>query len=336
MTRRLLIFAILASATVALLLLNVFFGAVDIPAADVADILLGRNVHDDSWRFIILESRLPQAVTALLCGCSLAVCGLMLQAVFRNPLADPSILGISSGAGLGVAFVMLLYGGSVSVGMLSIGGFATVLAAAFIGATAVTLLMFSLSSIIRSDAMLLIAGVMVGYLSSSIIVLLSYYASEEGLRAYTLWGMGNFASVSTERLPLFSIIAVVCLSASVLLVKSLNILSLGTLYAENLGVNTRQLRGTVLIVTGILTALTTSFCGPVAFIGLAVPHIARMALHTDDYRKLLPATILTGGGVAMACNLACTMTPSGTMLPVNAVTPVIGAPVILYVMTRRR
>ena len=142
MTRRLLIFALLASATVALLLLNVFFGAVDIPAADVADILLGRDVHDDSWRFIILESRLPQAVTALLCGCSLAVCGLMLQAVFRNPLADPSILGISSGAGLGVAFVMLLYGGSVSVGMLSIGGFATVLAAAFLGATAVTLLMF--------------------------------------------------------------------------------------------------------------------------------------------------------------------------------------------------
>ena len=177
---------------------------------------------------------------------------------------------------------------------------------------------------------------MVGYLSSSIIVLLSYYASVEGLRAYTLWGMGNFASVSTERLPLFSLIAVVCLSASVLLVKSLNILSLGTLYAENLGVNTRRLRGTVLIVTGILTALTTSFCGPVAFIGLAVPHIARMALHTDDYRKLLPATILTGGGVAMACNLACTMTPSGTMLPVNAVTPVIGAPVILYVMTKRR
>lgn len=184
MTRRLLIFALLASATVALLLLNVFFGAVDIPAADVADILLGRDVHDDSWRFIILESRLPQAVTALLCGCSLAVCGLMLQAVFRNPLADPSILGISSGAGLGVAFVMLLYGGSVSVGMLSIGGFATVLAAAFIGATAVTLLMFSLSSIIRSDAMLLIAGVMVGYLSSSIIVLLSYYASEEIGRAH--------------------------------------------------------------------------------------------------------------------------------------------------------
>lgn len=323
-------------AVAALMALNLFLGAVSIPAVAVADALLGNDVANDSWRFIVLQSRLPQAVTALLCGSGLAVCGLLLQAVFRNPLADPSILGISGGAGLGVAAVMLLMGGGISIGAMSVSGFMAVLAAAFAGASLVTLLMFFLSRLIRGNGMLLIAGVMVGYLASSVIMLLNFFASEDGIRAYTLWGMGNFSSVSYAMLPLFATVALACLAWSLTLVKPLNILVLGPQYAENLGVDTRRLRNRILLVTGLLTALTTSFCGPVAFLGLAVPHLARLFLRTDNYRSLLPAVMLLGGLVALACNVACSLPSHGGVLPINAVTPVVGAPVILYVMTRRR
>lgn len=320
---------------VALLLLNVFYGVVNIPMSSVWSILCGGSDTNASWRFIILESRLPQAITALLTGGALSVCGLMLQAVFRNPLADPSILGISSGSGLGVALVMLFFGGGISIGNLSLGGFAAVLAAAFVGAMLVTLLMFTLSGIIRSNAMLLIVGVMTGYLSSSVIMLLNFFASADGVRAYMLWGMGNFASVSADRLPVFATVSVVCLITSVMLVKPLNVLVLGPQYARNLGINTRRLRNIILLVTGLLTALTTAFCGPIAFLGLAVPHIARLLLRTDDYRLLLPATILIGSIVALLCNFACVLPADGGVIPINAVTPIVGAPVIIYIMLRK-
>lgn len=321
---------------VVLLLLNLFSGAVDIPVSSVARILCGGdNDVNASWQFIVLESRLPQAFTALLAGSSLAVCGLLMQAIFRNPLADPSILGISGGAGLGVALVMLFFGGGIAVGGLSVGGFVAVLLAAFVGAVVVTLLMLFLSEVIHSNAMLLIVGVMTGYLASSAIMLLNFFASADGVRSYMLWGMGNFASVSSERLPLFAAVSVACLVASALIVKPLNVLVLGSQYARNLGVNTRLLRNLILLLTGLLTALTTAFCGPIAFVGLAVPHISRLLLRTDDYRLLLPATMLTGAVVALACNLACAMPSDGGVLPVNAITPVIGAPVILYIMLRK-
>lgn len=335
MKREALIFILTGIGVIALLLLSLFVGAVDIPVSSVMKILGGGGETNASWRFIILESRLPQALTAMFAGGSLAVCGLLMQAVFRNPLADPSILGVSSGAGLGVALVMLLLGGGIAVGGLGIGGFVAVLAAAFVGAVAVTVLMLFLSGIIRSNAMLLIVGVMTGYLSSSAIMLLNYFASADGIRSYMLWGMGNFGSVSAERLPVFIGVSVVCMGASALLVKPLNILVLGSQYARNLGVDTRRLRSCILLLTGLLTALTTAFCGPVAFVGLAVPHIARMSLHTADYRRLLPATILVGMLVALLCNLACVLPADGGILPVNALTPIVGAPVILYVMLKK-
>ena len=278
---------------------------------------------------------MPQSLTALFAGGALSVCGLLMQAVFRNPLADPSILGVSSGSGLGVALVLLLFGGGIGVGSISMGGFVAVLVAAFIGAIAVTAIMLVLSRMIRSNAMLLIMGVMTGYLSSSAIMLLNYFSSADGIRSYMLWGMGNFASVSLERLPLFVVVTSSCMVVSVLLVKPLNILLLGSQYARNLGVDTRRLRNGVLLLTGLITAVTTAFCGPIAFIGLAVPHIARLLLRTDDYRQLLPATMLAGMIVALLCNFACTLPSDGGVLPVNTLTPIVGVPVILYIMLRK-
>jgi len=303
--------------------------------SSVLRILSGGDVANASWRFIILESRLPQSLTALFAGGALSVCGLLMQAVFRNPLADPSILGVSSGSGLGVALVLLLFGGGIGVGSISMGGFVAVLVAAFIGAIAVTAIMLVLSRMIRSNAMLLIMGVMTGYLSSSAIMLLNYFSSADGIRSYMLWGMGNFASVSLERLPLFVVVTSSCMVVSVLLVKPLNILLLGSQYARNLGVDTRRLRNGVLLLTGLITAVTTAFCGPIAFIGLAVPHIARLLLRTDDYRQLLPATMLAGMIVALLCNFACTLPSDGGVLPVNTLTPIVGVPVILYIMLRK-
>ena len=335
MKREAIIFLFAGIGTIALLLLNLFSGAVSIPVSSVLRILSGGDVANASWRFIILESRLPQSLTALFAGGALSVCGLLMQAVFRNPLADPSILGVSSGSGLGVALVLLLFGGGIGVGSISMGGFVAVLVAAFIGAIAVTAIMLVLSRMIRSNAMLLIMGVMTGYLSSSAIMLLNYFSSADGIRSYMLWGMGNFASVSLERLPLFVVVTSSCMVVSVLLVKPLNILLLGSQYARNLGVDTRRLRNGVLLLTGSITAVTTAFCGPIAFIGLAVPHIARLLLRTDDYRQLLPATMLAGMIVALLCNFACTLPSDGGVLPVNTLTPIVGVPVILYIMLRK-
>ena len=335
MKREALIFFLTGIGAVALFLLNLFCGAVDIPVSSVWKIISGGDCVNASWQFIVLESRLPQAVTAVFAGSTLAVCGLLMQAVFRNPLADPSILGVSGGAGLGAALIMLFLGGGLTVGSQSVGGFDAVLVAAFAGAVVVTGLMVLLSSMIRSNAMLLIAGVMVGYLTSSVILLLNFFASADGVRSYMLWGMGNFSSVSAERLPFFTTVAIGCLAASALLVKPLNILVLGQRYAENLGVDTRQLRWRIMLLSGLLTAVTTAFCGPIAFIGLAVPHISRLLLHTDDYRLLLPSTVLVGVAVALLCNVACTLPSDSGVLPVNALTPLIGAPVILYVMLKK-
>ena len=315
--------------------LNLLMGSVSIPAADVLSILLGNEGGKASWRFIILESRLPQAITATLCGGALAVSGLMLQTAFRNPLAGPSIFGINSGAGLGVALVMLFLGGSISAGSVSISGFVAILVAAFVGAMAVMALIFFFSSIVRNNVMLLIIGIMIGYISNSAISLLNFFATDEGVKSYMVWGMGSFGGVSMKTMPVFASITLLALVGSLLLIKPLNALMLGDRYAENLGVNIIRTRNWLLIVTGVLTAITTAFCGPVAFIGLAVPHIARLLLSTDNHRVLLPATILCGAVIALICNLICFLPGENGIIPLNAVTPIMGAPVIIYVITKK-
>ena len=275
-------------------------------------------------------------MTALLCGAALASSGLMLQTAFGNPLADPSILGISSGASLGVALVMLAGGGTVAAGAFSFSGFFAAVSGALAGALLVMGVILGLSAMIRSNVMLLIAGIMIGYVVSSAISLLNFFATAEGVHSYMIWGMGNFGGVSLAQLPWFAGMAVAGLLLSVSLVKPLNALLLGERYAENLGVNVRRVRGLLLLATGWLTAVVTAFCGPVAFIGLAVPHVARLLLGTSNHNSLLPVTMLCGAAVALLCNLICLLPGEWGMIPLNAVTPVLGAPVIVYVIVRQR
>lgn len=312
-------------------------GSVSIPCSAVWRVLIGEDEGvSESWRFIILESRLPQMVTAMLSGACLATAGLMMQTVFRNPLAGPDVFGINGGAGLGVALVMLLAGGSVTLGTLGVTGNVAILAAAFAGAMAVMAIILFSSTLVRDGVMLLVIGIMVGYLSSSVVTLLNYSATEQGIRSFMLWGMGSLDGVTPSLLPLYVTITLAALVLSLLMVKPLNLLSLGDNYARNLGLNTRRARNYALLLTGLLTAVVTAYCGPIAFIGLAVPHIARILTVTDDMRRLLPITMLTGAVVTMACHLLCFVPGEAGMLPLNAVTPLIGAPIIIYVIIRKR
>ena len=331
-----LLFIILVLLIVLFFGISMVVGAVDIPLSDVASILTGHESERASWQYIVLQSRLPQALTAVLCGASLAVSGLMLQTAFRNPLAGPSIFGINSGASLGVALVLLLLGGSVTAGDITISGFMAVLLAAFIGAMLVMGIILVFSTTVRNNIMLLIIGIMIGYITSSAISLLNFFATDQGVQSYMMWGLGNFGGVTMKQMPLFAGITVVALMGSLMLIKPLNALLLGEQYAENLGINTQRVRNYLLLVTGILAAVTTAFCGPVAFIGLAVPHIARLLLGTDNHQYLMPATILCGSAIALLCNIVCVLPGDAGIIPLNAVTPIMGAPVIIYVIAKQR
>lgn len=315
---------------------NLLFGSVSIPADAVWHILTGNEVEKASWSFIVWESRLPQAITALLCGMALAASGLMLQTTFNNPLADPSILGISSGASLGVALVMLAGAGTITAGVFTLSGFLSVIIGAFIGSMLVMGIILFFSTLIKNSIMLLIIGIMIGYITSSAISLLNFFSTAEGVHSYMIWGMGNFGGVSLQQLPFFSLVTMAGLLITILLIKPLNALLLGTRYAENLGINIRRTRNLLLVATGLLTATTTAFCGPISFIGLAVPHIARLMLGTSNHNSLLPVTMLTGGAIALLCNFICILPGEAGIIPLNAVTPVIGAPIIIYVIVNQR
>ncbi|MBR3951636.1 MAG: iron ABC transporter permease [Bacteroidaceae bacterium] len=325
---------VLCILTAILWVCNLFVGSVDIPAEEVVNALTGQPCAKESWRYIIIESRIPQAITALLAGCSLAVAGLLLQTTFNNPLAGPSILGIDTGAALGVAIVMLA-GGSWVVGSGISGFFATILGA-FLGAIAVLAVILFFSTFVRNNLMLLIIGMMVGYLTSSLISLLNFFASANQVHAYTMWGMGNLSGVSLEQLPWYSIASLCGLLIAFMLSKPLNAMLLGTRYAENLGVNISLTRNLLLLATGLLTATTTAFCGPITFIGLSVPHIARLLLRSSNHNTLLPVTMLCGAIVLLLCNMLSVIPGSNGIIPINAVTPLIGAPVIIYVIVNQK
>ena len=335
MNRGVLYCIILTLAIMLLFVLNLVMGSVSIPLGDTVSILLGDHDVKPSWQFIIMQSRLPQALTASLCGSALAASGLMLQTAFRNPLAGPSVFGINSGAGLGVALVMLFLGGSISAGSVNLTGFVAVLVAAFLGAMAVMAIIFFFSTIVRSHVMLLIIGIMIGYIANSAISLFNFFATDEGVKSYLVWGLGSFGGVPMRIMPWFALITIMGLIGSLLLIKPLNALMLGDHYAENLGVHIIRTRNWLLIITGLLTAVTTAFCGPVAFIGLAVPHIARLLLKTDNHRSLLPATMLMGAVIALLCNLISFLPGENGIIPLNAITPLIGAPVIIYVILKK-
>lgn len=323
---------------VALLLLmlffaNLFYGSIEIPAKEVLSIVTGGECQRDVWRVVVLETRLPQALTALLAGASISVAGLLLQTLFRNPLAGPEVLGVNSGAGLGVALVMLLAGGITSFGL---GGYLAVLGGAFGGALFVIMIILLLATLLRNNMFLLIAGVAVSYMTSSAITMLNYFSTAEGVHSYMVWGMGSFGGVTMQQMPFFASVSLLLLFVSLLMAKPLNAMLLGDSYAVNLGVNVKAVRAVALCVTGLLTAVVTAFCGPVSFIGLAVPHIARISMRSNSHRHLIPSTIMLGGAVALLCNIICQLPGESGLLPLGAITPLVGAPVIIYVVIKNR
>ena len=326
----------LAALLVLLALACLVFGSVDIPVGSIADIISGKGCDNKAWEIIILQSRVPMIATAALAGAALSISGLLLQTTFNNPLAGPSILGVSSGAGLGVAIVILAMGGSLG-GLLgeSVGSYIAILVGALMGAGVVLVVLIAFSVIVRSNTMLLIIGILVSYLTSSVVQLLNSVATEEGVHNYVAWGFGNFSGVSAAQMPIYAGIIILALIASALMVKPLNALLLGARYARNLGINVSRTRNILLLITGVLTAVVTAFCGPIGFIGLVVPHIARMSLGTSNHARLVPATILAGADIALLCSLASVSNPHG-IIPINAITPVIGVPIILYIIINRR
>lgn len=333
------LFILLAVSTVVLFVLNLLLGTISIPAIVVCRILMGIYHDNEVWSNIILSSRVPQALTAVAAGAGLAVSGLQMQTFFRNPLAGPSVLGISNGACLGVAFVVLLSGslGGVTLSKLGYLGDAAISIAAVGGSFAILALIVYISSKVKGNVTLLIIGVMIGYLANAVIGVLKFFSSEEDVKAYVVWGLGSFSRVSGDQMILFIVLMlVVLLPLSMLTVKMLNLLLLGDAYARNLGLNLRRARWMVIGSSGILVAIVTAYCGPVMFIGLAVPHLARALFRTSDHRILLPGTMLVGTSLALLCNLLARMPGFDGALPVNSVTALVGAPIIASVLFRRR
>ena len=308
-------------------------GSVSIPFNEVFNILIGNEATRKTWEIIVIETRLPMACTAMLAGAALSVAGLLLQTTFDNPLAGPSILGVSTGSSLGVAIVMLALGGSIGH---SLGSYVSILAGALLGAGIIILTLLAFSSIVKSSIMLLIIGILVSHLASSAISLLNFFSTQEGVHSFVIWGLGNFSGVTFERLPIFASLIIIALGLSLLLVKPLNALLLGARYAENLGVNIRATRNKLLILSGVLTAVVTAFCGPIGFIGLIVPHIARLALKSSNHIILLPATALCGAVIALLCSLISVLPISSGVIPINSITPIIGVPIIIYIIINRK
>ena len=323
---------------VMLFVVNLLIGTVSIPVGSICRILLGDDSEPEIWRNIVFSSRLPQALTAVVAGAGLAVSGLQMQTVFRNPLAGPSVLGISNGAALGVAFVVLLSGslGGVALSRLGYVGEAAMSVAAIVGALAVLMLIMWVAQKVKGNVTLLIIGVMIGYLANAIIGVLKFLSPEEDVKSFVVWGLGSFSRVSGNEMIVFVILMCILLPLAFLLVKPLNLLLLGDRYAANLGLNIKRSRMLVIISSGVLVAIVTAYCGPIMFIGLAVPHLARALFRTSDHRLLMPATALSGAALALLCNLIARMPGFEGALPVNSVTALVGAPVIAMVIFRRR
>lgn len=319
-------------------LLNILLGSIQIPFKDVWHILWGDYNGNEIWQNIVWKSRIPQALTALVAGAGLSVSGLQIQTVFRNPLAGPSVLGISSGASMGVAFVVLLSGtiGGVALSKVGVMGEIALTISAIIGSLSIMALIIFVSQKVKGNVTLLIIGVMVGYVANAVIGVLKYFSVEEDIRAYVIWGLGSFARVSGNQMTLFVSIMLVLLPLSFLLVKTLNLLLLGDAYARNLGLNIRRARLQVITCSGVLVAIVTAYCGPIIFLGLAVPHLCRSLFRTSDHRILMPASLLMGGAMALVCNLIARMPGFEGALPVNSVTALVGAPVVISVLFNKR
>ena len=328
----------IVTAIFVLIFLNLVLGSVSIPLQSVWHIIWNSGNEPITWQNIIWKSRLPQALTALVAGAGLSISGLQMQTVFRNPLAGPSVLGISSGDSMGVAFVVLLSGslGGVALSKLGFMGEIALSIAAVIGSLSVMALIVYVSQKVKGNVTLLIIGVMIGYVANAVIGVLKFFSVEEDIRAYVIWGLGSFARVSGNQMTLFVILMTVLIPLSFLLIKTMNLMLLGDSYARNLGLNIKRARLLVITSAGVLTAIVTAYCGPIIFLGLAVPHLCRAIFQTSDHRILMPAVLFAGAALALICNLIARMPGFEGALPVNSVTALVGAPVVASVLFRKR
>lgn len=327
-------FLLLAISMVILFILDIFFGSVSIRIPDVLRAVFS-HVGSEA-ETIVYKFRFPKAVTAVLVGISLSLSGLQMQTVFRNPMAGPYVLGISSGASLGVAFVILGFSSVFTAVTIGTAGNWMLVIAAWAGAGAVLLLIMIISSRIRDIMTILIIGIMLASGISALVTVMQYFTSETMLRAYVIWTMGSLGNLTSGQLNVLSISVFAGVGLSIFSTKMLNALLLGENYAESLGLNVRFARTIVFISTSILAGSVTAFCGPVGFIGIAVPHIARMLFRTSDHKILVPGTVLAGGAVMLLCDLISQLPGSDRVLPVNAVTSFVGIPVVIWVIIRNR
>ncbi len=337
--RKIYVKAIIAIlALIVLFVLNILLGSVKVPFHAVTGLLSGGGERNVVWYNIIVRSRLPQTVVALGAGMALGIAGLLMQTLFRNPLAGPSVLGISSGASLGVGFVILVAGQIFHFTFSSLGlmGDVSLLMAALIGAFSILTLILFVSRKIGGTLAVLIMGVMIGYLSNSLVGIMKFYSLEEDVHTYVIWGLGSFGKLSLNRAWLFLGLVVLPSIACLFLSKSLNLLIMGDNYARNLGLKIQRARFWVIFLSGILTAITTAFCGPIVFIGMAVPHMTKLFCRTSNHFVLISHAAILGSATALLCNLIARLPGFDNSLPINSVTAFVGAPVVISVIWNRR
>lgn len=332
------VLAVLLALVIAAFVLVLALGSVPIPLEDIAQVLTGGEASRASWNNIILKFRLPKALTAALSGAALGVSGLLMQTFFRNPLADPYVLGISSGASLGVALVVLSTGTVGTTLLAGIGflGDLSITLAAMLGAGLTMAMVLLLAQRVRSVMTLLIVGLMFGYLTSGVLSMLLYFNLPERIQAFISWTFGSFGGVTWNEMRLLAPAVIIGLVLALRLAKPLNALLLGEAYARSMGLNVRSTRLWIIVVTAMLAGVVTAFCGPIGFMGIAVPHLCRSILGTSDHRALLPASLLMGALVALVAALIAQVPGSNLSLPLNAITALLGAPVVIWVILRRR
>jgi iron complex transport system permease protein len=316
--------------------INLSLGSASIPIDDVFNALIGKSTSNENWQYIVQDYRLPKAITAILVGSGLGISGLLMQTLFRNPLAGPFVLGISSGASLGVALVILgagFFGASLTALLISKW---SIVIAASLGSFLVLLAVLIVSTRVRDTMAILIIGLMFGSITAAVVSVLSYFASADQLQQYIFWGFGSLGNLSWSELLIFFIIYCFGILLSLVSIKALNTLLLGENYAKSLGLNIKQSRLLIIIATSLLAGTTTAFAGPIAFIGLAIPHITRLIFNTSNHKVLLPAVFVLGAIVMLICDSIAQLPTSDYTLPINAITSLIGAPVVIWLLVRKR
>jgi iron complex transport system permease protein len=317
--------------------LDLFLGSVKIPFKSICSILIGETTEKESWEIIIFQSRFPKAIAAILCGSALSVCGLQMQTLFRNPLAGPYILGISSGAGLGVAiFIMGLSFLGISASAITLSANSGIIIASILGSFGVLAILLSVISRLKDIMTVLILGIMIGSVITAIIGIIQYFSHDAQLKSFIMWTMGNLSSVTNDQLTLLAPIVVIGLILSFIASKSLNAYLLGEAYAKSLGVNIKQSRILIIIITSILTGSITAYCGPIGFIGIVIPHLARMISNSSDHRVLTPLSILLGINVLLIADIISQLPGLDQNLPINSITSLIGIPFIIWIILKNK